>query len=126
MSAKPQSMTLRLSTELVEDARKKGKAYTRSAAGQIEHWAKLGRALESGPVTMDHIQAALEGRLDPANLNPAAREYYYDALWNQMANVAQDNAAEIRAHIDAGGAVGYDDQGRLVRSLKGGGVEVLG
>lgn len=37
---------VKLSEELVLDARIVGEATERSIAGQIEHWAKLGRAIE--------------------------------------------------------------------------------
>jgi hypothetical protein len=33
---------VRVSSELVEKAKIKAKAYKRSAAGQIEYWAKIG------------------------------------------------------------------------------------
>ena len=37
---------VKISTELVEDARSAGELAERSIAGQIELWARLGRALE--------------------------------------------------------------------------------
>ncbi|MGH7995469.1 MAG: TA system antitoxin ParD family protein [Opitutaceae bacterium] len=42
-----QSMPVKLSGALVADARKSAKALHRSLTGQIEHWASLGRAVES-------------------------------------------------------------------------------
>ncbi len=43
---------VKLSDELVLDARLAGEAGERSIAGQIEHWAKIGRAVET------HLRAA--------------------------------------------------------------------
>jgi hypothetical protein len=43
---------VKLSEELVLDARLAGKAGERSIAGQIEHWARIGRAIEL------HLRAA--------------------------------------------------------------------
>ena len=40
-------MPIKLSGELVEDARSSAKLFHRSLTGQIEHWATLGRAIES-------------------------------------------------------------------------------
>lgn len=40
------SQPVKLSDELVLDARLAGKAFGRSISGQVEYWAKLGRALE--------------------------------------------------------------------------------
>jgi len=40
-------MPVKLSGELVEEARSSAKLFNRSMTGQIEHWATIGRALES-------------------------------------------------------------------------------
>jgi len=40
-------MPVKLSGALVEDARKSAKVFHRSLTSQIEHWASLGRAIES-------------------------------------------------------------------------------
>jgi hypothetical protein len=42
-----QSMPVKLSGDLVENARKSAKVFHRSLTSQIEHWASLGRAIES-------------------------------------------------------------------------------
>ena len=40
-------MPIKLSGDLVDDARNSAKLFHRSLTGQIEHWAALGRAIES-------------------------------------------------------------------------------
>jgi hypothetical protein len=40
-------MPIKLSGELVEDARRSANQFHRSLTGQIEHWATIGRAIES-------------------------------------------------------------------------------
>jgi len=40
-------MPIKLSGELVEEARHSAKLFRRSITGQIEHWAALGRVIES-------------------------------------------------------------------------------
>ncbi len=40
-------MPIKLSGDLVQDARSSAKLFHRSLTGQIEHWATLGRAIES-------------------------------------------------------------------------------
>ena len=40
-------MPVKLSGELVEEARNSAKLFHRSLTGQIEHWASIGRAIES-------------------------------------------------------------------------------
>ncbi|MGH7818273.1 MAG: TA system antitoxin ParD family protein, partial [Candidatus Binatia bacterium] len=40
---------IKLSDEIVETARGEGRVMGRSIAGQVEHWARLGRAVERAP-----------------------------------------------------------------------------
>ncbi|HNZ59108.1 MAG TPA: hypothetical protein PLL87_06050 [Syntrophorhabdaceae bacterium] len=40
---------VRISKELVEEARRFGRIDHRSLAGQIEHWAHLGKCVEENP-----------------------------------------------------------------------------
>ncbi len=66
-------MPIKLSGELVEEARRTAKTFHRSLTGQIEHWAALGRAIESqlpggavaqllervgGPLKISHVAEA--------------------------------------------------------------------
>ena len=57
------SQPVKLSNELVLDARLTGEATERSIAGQIEFWAKLGRALEP---LLQGVQAMALGRAGAA------------------------------------------------------------
>ena len=43
------STTVRISKPLADSARVVANAFSRSLNGQIEHWAKLGRAMEENP-----------------------------------------------------------------------------
>lgn len=119
--------TVKLPRDLVDQAREEAAVFHRSIAGQVEHWAKLGRAIENAPgFTLDRVRAALEGRFDPAELSKQERVYYYDLLDDHMARPGRDEEANLRKLVDAGGAVGIDEEGRLVRSLPGGRTEVIG
>jgi len=52
-------MPIKLSGELVEEARSSSKLFNRSMTGQIEHWAAIGRAIES-QLTGDALVSLLE------------------------------------------------------------------
>jgi len=41
--------TLSIDGELAGAAKRRGQLFNRSMAGQIEHWAKLGRVIEESP-----------------------------------------------------------------------------
>lgn len=52
--------SIRLEGSLVEKAKIIGKAQSRSAAKQIEHWAKIGRMMEDNPdLSYEFVQQSL-------------------------------------------------------------------
>lgn len=56
------TMPTRIDRGLFEDARAAGEVHSRSAAQQLDHWARIGRALETSPaVTHDAIDRVLSG-----------------------------------------------------------------
>jgi len=67
------AMAVKLSEDIITEAKIISKALNRSIAGQIEHWAKIGRIAEENPdLTYDFIkniliaqQEALAGKLEP-------------------------------------------------------------
>ncbi len=118
--------SVRLPDELVDQARREANVFSRTVSGQIEHWLKLGRALEATPgLTLDRVRAALETRLDPDELEAAEREIYEDLLGQSLDKPSDQEEAYFAKLRETSGAVGYDENGRLVRTLPGGDVEVL-
>ena len=53
------SRSLRVSEALFESATADGELLSRSAAQQVEHWARLGRALEAAGLTVDAAASLL-------------------------------------------------------------------
>ena len=54
------TLNLRLSDELVNDAKVIGDVMSRSAAKQVEHWAKIGKIMEENPdLTYEFVRQAL-------------------------------------------------------------------
>ena len=53
---------VKLSDELVQDAKAHGKAMQRSATGQIEYWARIGKLAEENPdLPFDFVRDTLVG-----------------------------------------------------------------
>lgn len=53
---------VRVSEELVQEARKYSRIDHRSVTGQIEHWARIGKCVEENPdLTYDLIKEILIG-----------------------------------------------------------------
>lgn len=55
------SNSVRITAELFESAREQGLVLSRSAAQQVEHWARLGAVLESAGLTVQEVIEMLRG-----------------------------------------------------------------
>ena len=64
---------VKLSDALIDAARTESARADRSLAGQIEHWAQLGRMIEPG-LTSANIQALKHGEADVAEVLPPTEE----------------------------------------------------
>jgi hypothetical protein len=53
------SNSLRISAELFEQAQRQGEVLSRSAAQQLEHWARLGLAVEQSGLSVSELVALL-------------------------------------------------------------------
>ena len=66
--------TVRISDDLLNEARKYSKIDHRSLAGQVEHWAKIGKCVEENPdLTYELIKEILIGL---AELEQGEKEEY--------------------------------------------------
>ena len=66
---------VKLSQEIVTEARVISKALNRSVAGQIEHWAKIGKIAEENPdLTYDFIKNILIAQQE-AKIGKAVRSH---------------------------------------------------
>jgi hypothetical protein len=118
--------SIKLPTDLIEDARRDAAVFHRSIGGQVEHWARIGRAFEKIPgYTLDRVRAALDNQLDPGVLSADEWAIFADL---RVATLAQPTAEE-EAHFaklgEQAGAVGVDPSGQLVRRRRDGTLEVL-
>ena len=67
---------VRISEDLVNEARKTSKIDHRSLTGQIEHWARIGKCAEENPdLTYDLIKEILRG-IEELNLGQKS-EYQF-------------------------------------------------
>lgn len=61
------SHSLRVSGDLFDQALRQGAVLSRSAAQQLEHWARLGAAVEASGLSVPELVALLQGRVTPPN-----------------------------------------------------------
>lgn len=101
----------------VETARREAALFNRSVAGQIEHWARIGQALEGAPeFSTERVRATLMGRLKIEALSPAERQAVFDSMFFWAASPTDEEKDEYAALGKLPGAVGTDKKGRIVRS----------
>lgn len=85
--------TVRLPDSEMADIRREAARQSRSLAGQIVHWVRIGRAMERSP-RFSHacVQAALDGRLSPDRLTGEEQEAWADGLDAALDSLADDPA----------------------------------
>jgi hypothetical protein len=102
---------------LVDDARAVAEIQSRSLAGQITHWARIGRAIERSG-SFDHVKLSrvLAGELETTVLTPAEKAVWSERFLAKMAEPGpgeEEFFAELR---NSGKAVGLDSSGNVVRA----------
>lgn len=130
MRASPKAASLapvRVSASTMKLARAEAALAGRTLSGQVDYWARLGRAVEHSPA-FNHVRvrAALAGKLDADTLNDAESEAYFAGLGEAMETQPTASGQAFWDRLRAeGGGVGLDETGRLVRGHADGSVEVL-
>jgi len=117
--------SVKFAPRFVDAARKEAAVFHRSIAGQIEHWAELGRAIEAG-FPVDLVRAALEGRFPVDKLPGDQQEAFFDRLGEHFDSPPAAVQTFFAARREQGGGVGLDEDGDMARALPGGRTEKIG
>ena len=97
------STPVRIDGELFEAARASGAAFSRSAAQQLTHWARLGRELEASPEVSSRDVARVLARKQPYDSLTDPEQAIVRAAWDERIDQAHadlDLASEFRAAAD--------------------------
>lgn len=81
--------------------------------------------LSSPGRSLDRVHAAIRGGFDADQLELDEERLFHDMWSDYMAGPNPAREAFVAKMHTEGGYVGEDEQGRLVRTLPGGGVEVI-
>jgi len=110
-----QTTPTRFESDLFEAARAKGARVSRSAAQQLAHWARIGRAIESAPeVNQRLIERVLAGQAQYDGLN-AEEKSVARAVWDQrIANRIENLDLTPMLANRHGGWVEADAAGNLI------------
>lgn len=115
--------TVKLAAGLVAEARREAELLNRSLGGQIEHWARLGRAVENAPgFSLERVRDALDGRLDAPVLSVEEQDRLFEQLGERFAAPSETVRARYAALGETPGAVGVVG-GRIVERKAGGDLE---
>lgn len=118
--------SIKVSSTLLETARAEAALFHRSAGGQLEHWARVGRAIEASPdFDYARVRAALSGQLDAAALSAEERALFLDGFGEALAQPLPAEQAFWAGRRQRGGGVGRDEEGQMTQALPGGGHKVL-
>jgi hypothetical protein len=115
--------SVKLSAEFVDEARSEARQLHRSVAGQIEYWARLGRAAEA-VMPIAKVREALASGTAFDDLSAAAQD---TLLYDLAANAGVPTPEELAFFADRrekGLGVGMVD-GKLMRALPGGRMEEI-
>jgi len=116
----------RVAADLFDSAAAEGARQSRSAKQQLDHWARVGRAVSAQQsASRQRVEAALAGRLDIAYLN-AEEGVVFNAEVNAAIaeSLAQTNYGEILAARGIT-TVALDDDGNMVERRPDGTTVVL-
>lgn len=106
------SRTVKMSDEVVSMAENEMLISGRSLAGQVEHWAKIGRAIEQSPAfNYQRVKAALTAQIPYDDLNTEERAAFLEELDESM--WAEPDAEEKAFYAKLTGP-GLDENGKII------------
>ena len=109
------AQSVKLADEIMALVRREADLHSRSVAGQITHWLRIGRAIEhSGHYDHARLTAALEGRLDTTELGKDEEIAWLDAFTEKMAHPSDAETSFFAERRALGRGVGLDAGGDIV------------
>lgn len=118
------AQSVKLSDDVMATVRREADLHSRSVAGQITHWLRLGRAIEqSGAYDHKRLTDALEGRLDTVELREEEAIAWLDAFTEKMSAPSATEKTFFAKRRKLGLGVGLDTAGNLVHAAGSDAVE---
>lgn len=109
------AQSVKLADEIMAEIRKESKLQSRSVAGQITHWVRIGRMIEkSEAFDYKRIRDALEGTLSPDALTPGEQDVWFDQFTAKMTEPGTQENAFYAKRRKLGRGVGMSKSGELV------------
>ena len=100
---------------LVNDARAMAEIQSRSLAGQITHWARIGRAIErSGSFDPTRLSRVLAGEVETTVLTAEEKAVWSERFLVNMSEPGPEDETFFAELRESGKAVGLDTSGKIV------------
>jgi hypothetical protein len=95
---------LKISDSEYEVLREAATVNSRSLSGQLEHWVRIGRAVERDPsIAYSRIEQALRGLVSPDELTAGEQDEFFDEFSRRMAVPSERETAIYGAMKDGAG-----------------------
>ena len=110
------AQSVKLGDDVMALVRHESNLQSRSVAGQITHWLRIGRAIEqSDRFDYRRISAALVASLPPEELTPEEYEVWLIDFAEKMAEPSEAERAFFARRQQLGLGVGLSEGGELIR-----------
>ena len=110
------AQSIKLGDDIMKIIRRESELQSRSLAGQIAHWVRIGRTIEkSGNFDHARISAALAGDIETTELTGEEKDVWLDSFIEKMGQPGSDEEAFFARRRQLGLGVGLDAAGNLVR-----------
>ncbi|MEL6364104.1 MAG: hypothetical protein AAFR11_04615 [Pseudomonadota bacterium] len=113
------AQSIKISDQEMDIIRVEAELSSRSIAGQVTHWMKIGRAIERAPeFTYEYVRQALAAEKSPDALTGEEQTVYIDELLAAVSVETPTQAAFFEKRREAGLGVGADETGEIVRQTE--------
>jgi hypothetical protein len=110
------AQSIKLSDDIMKIVRRESELQSRSIAGQIAHWVRIGRAIEkSGNFDHARINAALAGDIETTALSDEEKDVWLDSFVEAMGQPGAGEGSFFARRRQRGLGTGLDEAGNLVR-----------
>lgn len=108
------AQSVKIADKVMALVRRESQLQSRSVAGQIAHWIKIGRAIErSESFDYQRVIAALEASLSPDDLTAEEQEVWLAEFAEAMTQPSSQESAFFDQRQGLGRGVGLNDAGEL-------------
>ncbi|HYD89141.1 MAG TPA: hypothetical protein VEA80_16810 [Vitreimonas sp.] len=113
------AQSIKISDADMEIIRKEADRASRSIAGQVAHWMRIGRSIERAPeFSHARIRQALDGKRSPDALSGEEQIVYADEVLFAASAETPEQAAFFEERRQSGRGVGANADGAIVRQSK--------